>query len=83
MATCEACGNEYDKTIEVVAAGNRHVFDCFECAIHTMAPICEHCGVQVVGHGAEADEHFFCCAACAGKAGYEGLRDHVERSATV
>ncbi len=34
MAQCEFCGNDYYLAFEVVAAGNRHVFDCFECAIH-------------------------------------------------
>ena len=65
MATCEVCGNDYDKAFEVVAAGNRHVFDSFECAIHRMAPVCEHCGCKVIGHGVEVDGRFFCCASCA------------------
>ena len=34
MAACEVCGNDYDKSFEVVAAGVRHTFDSFECAIH-------------------------------------------------
>jgi hypothetical protein len=51
MGTCEVCGNEYEKAFEVVAAGARHVFDSFECAIHKMAPVCEHCraGSSVMG----------------------------------
>src|SRR5918996_3239519 len=53
MAACEVCGNDYDKSFEVIAAGARHVFDSFECAIHRMAPVCEHCGCQVIGHGTE------------------------------
>ena len=27
MATCEVCGNEYDKCCELIAAGARHTFD--------------------------------------------------------
>lgn len=65
MGQCEVCGNEYDKTFEVIAAGERHVFDSFECAIHKMAPICEQCGCPVVGHGVEVHGRFFCCAHCA------------------
>ena len=65
MATCEVCGNDYDKALEVVAAGQRHVFDSFECAIHAIAPVCEHCGCKVVGHGTEVKGRFFCCATCA------------------
>jgi Rieske Fe-S protein len=65
MAQCEVCGNDYDKAFEVVAAGDRHTFDSFECAIHRMAPICEHCGCKVIGHGVEVDGRFYCCAHCA------------------
>jgi hypothetical protein len=71
------CGNDYDKAFEVVAAGQRHVFDSFECAIHRMAPMCSHCGCKVVGHGVEAAGAFFCCASCARMAGEKGLRDRV------
>lgn len=77
MAKCEVCGNEYDKSFEVVAAGKRHVFDSFECAIHRLAPVCAHCGCKVVGHGVEAGHGFFCCASCARMAGEHGLRDRV------
>jgi hypothetical protein len=65
MAKCEVCGNEYDKTFELIAAGSKHIFDSFECAIKAIAPICEHCRCQVIGHGVEVDGHFFCCAHCA------------------
>ncbi|SEH10208.1 hypothetical protein [Thermoleophilum album] len=77
MATCEVCGNEYERPMEVTIAGERHVFDCFECAIHALAPRCEHCGCRVIGHGVEAGEAIFCCASCAERAGVVGLRDHV------
>jgi phage terminase large subunit GpA-like protein len=65
MARCEVCGNEYDKTFELVAAGARHTFDSFECAIHAIAPVCEHCNCKVIGHGIEVEGRFFCCASCA------------------
>ena len=83
MPTCEVCGNDYDKAIEVVAAGFQHVFDCFECAIHAMAPVCEHCGVKVIGHGVEAEGHFYCCASCASAVGVRGLRDRAESPMSV
>ena len=53
MTRCEVCGNEYDKTLEVVVNGVSHYFDCFECAIHALAPECEHCGCKIIGHGVE------------------------------
>ena len=77
MGHCEVCGNDYDKSFEVITAGNRHVFDSFECAIHLLAPVCDHCGCKIVGHGIEAGPQFFCCASCARKAGESGARDRV------
>jgi hypothetical protein len=81
MATCEVCGNDYDMAFEVRAQGAVHVFDSFECAIHAMAPVCEHCGCKIVGHGVQAGGRFFCCAHCANSelAG-AGLRDRVDAS---
>lgn len=78
MARCEVCGNDYDKAIEVTAAGGgAHTFDSFECAIHLMAPVCDHCGCKVIGHGVEADGQFFCCAHCARESGVSELQDRV------
>jgi hypothetical protein len=77
MATCEVCGNDYDKSFEVVRNGDSHTFDSFECAIQALAPRCNVCGVPIVGHGLEAEGNFFCCQHCADKAGVDGLRDRV------
>jgi len=77
MAQCEVCGNEYDKSFEVILAGQRHTFDSFECAIHALAPRCKHCGCNIVGHGVEADGVTFCCANCAKMAGVQGVKDRV------
>ena len=65
LARCDVCGNDYDKAFQVVAAGRTHTFDSFECAIHAVAPTCEHCGCKILGHGVEADGRMFCCAHCA------------------
>jgi Rieske Fe-S protein len=66
MAQCETCGNDYDKAFQVtVSGGDSRTFDSFECAIHAMAPVCEHCGCRVIGHGTEVDGRFYCCAHCA------------------
>jgi hypothetical protein len=77
MAVCEVCGNDYHMSFEVVAAGYTHTFDSFECAIHKLAPICEHCGCKIVGHGIEANGTFFCCAHCARKEGVTAVVDHA------
>jgi hypothetical protein len=77
MAQCEVCGNEYDKTFEVVMGGRAHTFDSFECAIHALAPTCAHCGNRIIGHGVEADGAFYCCAHCANAEGVRGMQDRV------
>lgn len=77
MATCEVCGNEYDKALEVTRDGKSHVFDSFECAIHALAPTCDHCGCRIVGHGVESNGSMFCCAHCASAEGVEGVADRA------
>jgi hypothetical protein len=77
MPECEVCGNEYDKSIEIIRDGDSHVFDSFECAIHALAPRCAHCGCTIIGHGVEAAGTIFCCAHCAAAEGVEGVRDHA------
>jgi hypothetical protein len=78
MARCATCGNDYDKSFEVVMNGRSLMFDCFECAIHSLAPRCEHCGCTIIGHGSEVDGRFFCCAFCAAQKGEPALVDRVD-----
>jgi hypothetical protein len=66
-----------DKTFEVHGDGETHVFDSFECAIHALAPVCEHCGWRVIGHGVEAEGRIFCCAHCATQTGVAALADRA------
>lgn len=77
MATCDVCGNEYDKTFTVTQGERTGTFDSFECAAHAMAPTCPHCGVRILGHGVEADQQIFCCAHCARHAGEHGVTDRA------
>ena len=77
MPKCEVCGNEYDKAFEIRLNGASHVFDCFECAIHALAPICQHCGCRIIGHGVEMGSRIFCCANCAETDGVHGFSDRV------
>jgi hypothetical protein len=57
--------------------GRSHVFDCFECAIHALAPICEHCGCRVIGHGVQDNGAIYCCVHCAHASGVKELQDRV------
>jgi Rieske Fe-S protein len=77
MATCDVCGNDYDKSFEVTMGGTTRTFDSFECAIQALAPTCAHCGCRVIGHGVESDGRIFCCAHCAGQEGVGGLADRA------
>ncbi len=79
MATCDVCGNDYDKAMTIEAPGRGSgTYDSFECAIHALAPTCEHCGCRVVGHGVDAgDGRIFCCAHCAQASGVGGLADRA------
>lgn len=78
MAQCETCGNEYDRTFQVVMPNaSAHIFDSFECAIQALAPRCTHCDCRVIGHGVQAGDSIFCCAHCADASGVEQLRDRV------
>ena len=77
MAKCDACGNDYDKSFEVKKGARTYTFDSFECAIHLLAPTCEHCSVRIVGHGLEKDGRMFCCDHCAEPEGVTELRDRA------
>ena len=75
--TCSVCGNHYDKSFTVLHRGRSHVFDCFECAIHALAPTCAHCGCRIVGHGMESRGEMFCCSHCAEARGVTGMKDRA------
>ena len=81
MATCDTCGNTYDKSFDVLLGGTRLTFDCFECAIHKLAPSCAHCGCRIIGHGVETPDAYYCCAHCAKQSGVQGLEDRARASA--
>jgi Rieske Fe-S protein len=61
---CDTCGNNYAEPFQVIMGGRTYTFDSFECAIQKLAPLCEHCGCRVIGHGEEKDGKIFCCSHC-------------------
>lgn len=76
---CATCGNTYDEPLVVELHGERLVFDCFECAIHRLAPACPTCGCRIIGHGTQIDDHVYCCASCARRARDGAMvRDRIE-----
>jgi hypothetical protein len=81
MARCELCGNDYDKSFQVIMAGQTHTFDSFECAIHALAPVCHHCSCRIIGHGIESNGIFYCCANCAHQEGVGAIKDRADGAA--
>jgi hypothetical protein len=78
MAKCDVCGNDYHRSFRVVtAAGASHTFDSFECAIQKLAPVCEHCGCRIIGHGIEANGTYYCCGHCAHEQGAMSIVDNA------
>jgi hypothetical protein len=75
MRRCDTCGNDYDKPFEVRMGERTYTFDCFECAIHKLAPECFRCGCRVIGHGVEELGAIYCSASCARERGRTDLKD--------
>jgi hypothetical protein len=75
MATCDVCGNDYDKAFQISRGSASMTFDSFECAILAMAPTCSYCGCKIVCDGIEVGSDTYCCANCADHCG--GTRDRV------
>ena len=67
MATCEQCGNDYDKSFAVTMGGRTMIFDSFECAIQALAPTCPNCGNRIIGHGVEHNGSIFAAYTQAGR----------------
>ena len=65
MARCSQCGNDYDKSFEILIGGETHIFDSFECAIEKLAPRCAHCmahcGIEVPRAVTVAPDHSAAC----------------------
>jgi hypothetical protein len=77
MARCDQCGNDYDKSFQVILADRTWTFDSFECAIQRAAPRCVHCACPIIGHGVETGALIYCSAHCAAQEGHDELRDRA------
>ena len=65
MAACYVCGNEKAQLFTITLDEKLYTFDCFECAIHALSPVCKQCGCKVIGHTVERDGLFYCGEDCA------------------
>jgi hypothetical protein len=82
-AQCETCGNTYDRCMEVILDGRSHTFDCFQCAIQTLAPACAHCGSTIIGHGVESRDELYCCEHCARHSNESASTDGMRMASNV
>ncbi len=83
MPRCDTCGNDYDKSFELRTEERTYTFDCFECAIHALAPVCRNCGCRILGHGVEEHGAIYCSASCARELGKTDLRDRGDLVAVI
>ncbi|WP_116248037.1 Prokaryotic metallothionein [Nocardiopsis sp. FIRDI 009] len=78
MAVCDTCHNDYWMSFDVETInGERYTFDCFECAIQRLAPVCEKCSSRIIGHGVEVEGRFFCSAHCAREGATSDLAQRI------
>ncbi len=77
MSNCTLCHNDYDRSFDVIMNNKTYTFDCFECAIQLLAPICSLCYCKVIGHGVEKNKKIYCCAHCARSDGVSELKDRA------
>ena len=77
MASCEVCGNEYDRTMEIIVGGERHVFDSFECAIHAIAPRWSTVSAASSATASSPAMPLYCGAHCAHESGVAAARHRV------
>ena len=82
MAKCDVCGNDYDRPLKITTSAGTFTFDSFECAIHKLAPLCDYCGVRIIGHGIQNGDTFYCCAHCAHMSGVTKAVDNIEHAAS-
>ena len=57
MFKCDACQNDYYKTMSIEAWGRRQTLDSFECAIQPLAPVCDHCGCWIITTPPSGEAH--------------------------
>lgn len=69
MGACDVCGSTDSRTFTISMGNQTGTFDSFECAIHMMAPACEHCGCRIIGHPVNSESGVYCCVHCAREAG--------------
>lgn len=64
MIRCESCGNWDDKSFTIQLGGQNYAFDCFDCAIESLAWSCAYCRKRILGHGVENNGKTFCSSKC-------------------
>lgn len=76
MAVCDACADGYENILRIVQDKQFCESYSFQYATHALAPEREHCGMRVIGYGAQCDAGFFRLVHCAEGFGPSVLSDH-------
>jgi hypothetical protein len=79
MTKCMVCGGTYRDMLVIQYRGQEQAFDCFECAVHALAPHCALCGCKVIGHGIDEGGRIYCCRHCAATAAEGGVEGSAVR----
>lgn len=77
MGVCEVCGNHYRDTLKILQHDKTHEFDCFQCAVQSLAPVCASCSCRIIGQGVEEKGFFYCGAHCLRMSGRMLLTEDV------
>lgn len=78
MARCDICGNDYEKSFQIIMEGTTRTFDSFECAIEACAPTCANCGCKIIGHGVETAGEYYCRMHCARHANEKDVQERAQ-----
>lgn len=69
MGICEFCGNHIKDSLKIVAHNREHEFDCFQCAIQSLAPTCASCSCRIIGQSIDENGFCYCGLHCQRMAG--------------
>ncbi len=63
---CRKCGRASEVPVTVqFDSGPQYTFDCFDCAVETLAPRCPECGRVYLGRPVPFGDQHFCSTECA------------------
>ena len=78
MATCVGCGSSEGRMFAVrTYEGVTLTFDSVECALPFIAPTCDECFCQILGHALIVGDQIYCGPTCARVGSKRNDQSHV------